>query len=74
MDEARSVIERLERIAALERVDAAPAELLDELRALVVEAERWARREDDPDALAAAGRCRAAIDAPTLTPTSQVRC
>jgi hypothetical protein len=57
MDEARVVMERLDRIAAIERrADASPAELLDELRALVVEAERWARREADPDALAAASR------------------
>jgi hypothetical protein len=75
MDEARVVMERLDRIAVIERrADASPAELLDELRALVVEAERWARREADPDALAAASRCRAAAEAQTLTPHSQIRC
>jgi hypothetical protein len=33
--------------------------LLDELRELVPEAETWARRERDPDALAAAQRLAA---------------
>ena len=49
MDEARAVLERLERIDALEREGAATGELLDELRALIGEAEAWARREG-PDA------------------------
>ena len=67
MDEARAVIERLERIEALEAgPDAAPAAVIDELRALVVEAERWARRERDPDAAAAAARCRDALEPPKL--------
>ncbi len=45
VDEARAVIERLERIERL-RADAAPAEtLLEEVRALVAEAERWSARE-----------------------------
>jgi hypothetical protein len=45
MDEARRVIERLERIERLAR-DATPtAAMLDELRALVREAEAWTRAE-----------------------------
>ncbi len=41
MDEARTVLARLERIEALER-EAAPASMLfAELRALVTEAEAW---------------------------------
>jgi hypothetical protein len=48
MDEARSVLRRLERIEALERCGS-PAELmLDELRALVAEAEAWVRVEPGP--------------------------
>ena len=47
---------RLERIDALERARADPAVLLAELRELVREAERWARREHDPGAIAAAQR------------------
>ncbi len=54
MDEARAVLARLERIEALDRAGAAPELLLEELRLLVSEAEAWARREDDPRALAAA--------------------
>lgn len=42
---AAAVLERLARIEALDRAGATPAELLVELRALVVEAERWARWE-----------------------------
>jgi hypothetical protein len=45
MDEARRVLERLARIEALDRAAAEPGELLAELRALVREAEDWARAE-----------------------------
>ena len=54
MEEARTVLVRLERIEALDRAHAEPAVLLEELRALVDEAETWARRERDPRARAAA--------------------
>ena len=54
MEEARAVLARLERIEALDGARADPAVLLDELRELVHEVEAWARREHDPDALAAA--------------------
>jgi hypothetical protein len=56
MDEARAVLERLDRIERLERGRAEPAVVLEELRALVREAEAWARRERDPEAEAAARR------------------
>ena len=62
MDEAHAVLARLERIEALEREDAPPAALLAELRALVREAEVWARREHDPAARAAAAACSDALD------------
>jgi hypothetical protein len=45
MEEARAVLERLERIGALDRAGAAKAELLPELRALLEEAEAWSRVE-----------------------------
>jgi len=48
MDEARAVLERLERIEALER------DLAAELVELAREAAVWAEREDDPRARAAA--------------------
>src|SRR5260221_213327 len=44
MEEARAVLARLERIEALDREGAPPDALLPELRALVGEAEEWARR------------------------------
>lgn len=53
MDEARAVLDRLDRIEQLERARAEPSVLLAELRELVVEAEAWARRERDPRAEAA---------------------
>jgi hypothetical protein len=56
MDEARAVLARLERIEELERARADPHVVLGELRELVREAELWARRERDPQALAAAQR------------------
>ena len=54
MEEARAVLDRLERIESLERVRADPGVLLGELRELVREAEAWARRERDPRAVDAA--------------------
>jgi hypothetical protein len=54
MDEATNVLERLERIQELERRRAPASELLVELRALVGEAEHWARVEGDARARAAA--------------------
>ena len=62
MDEARAVLERLERIESLERVGAPPDELLAELRLLVREAEVWARRERDHEAQAVVARCAEALD------------
>ncbi len=53
MDEAEAVLERIERIQALDRADAPAGVLLDELRRLVSEAEEWARAEGDVRARAA---------------------
>ena len=39
------MLERLERIEALDRADAGRSELLAELRALLAEAEAWSRVE-----------------------------
>ena len=62
MDEARRVLERLDRIEALDRATAAPGELLEQLRALVREAEAWAKVEGgDADADAAVRRLRGAV-------------
>jgi hypothetical protein len=53
MDEAAKVLDRLKRIHDLDRDEAKPAVLLDELRHLVVEAEEWARAEGDARARSA---------------------
>jgi hypothetical protein len=45
MDEARRVLERLERIEALREAEAEPSRLLGELRALLVEGEAWLAAE-----------------------------
>jgi hypothetical protein len=61
MDEARAVIERLNRIEALEGEGAPATALLAELRELVREAEAWARREGDQRAEQAVERCKEAM-------------
>jgi hypothetical protein len=57
MDEARRVIDRLERIDALRSAGAAPRALLVELRELVREGQEWAGVEGRE-----AGAARAALD------------
>jgi hypothetical protein len=61
MDEARDVLERLERIEVLDRERADPRTLIAELRELVREAEDWARAEGDERAEAAAGVVKEAV-------------
>jgi hypothetical protein len=61
MDEARSVLARLDRIESMQRAHAEPAELLEELRALVHEAEEWARREGGDSGRNAAARLRESL-------------
>ena len=68
MDEARAVIERLNRIEALDREDAPTATLLAELRELVREAEAWVQVEHEPDrAVDAVERCKSALERQILT-------
>jgi hypothetical protein len=61
MDEARRVLERLERIEALDRADASPAELLAELRGLLEDGDAWARVEGGDAAGDALTRLREAL-------------
>lgn len=61
MDEARAVIDRLDRIEVLDRQGAPPGVLLEELRGLVRDAEAWARLEGDARAAAAVERCDDAL-------------
>jgi hypothetical protein len=60
------VLARLERIESLDRQRAQPGDLLDELRALLGEAEAWARAERTvPDAANdAVDRCRELLRKP----------
>jgi hypothetical protein len=69
MEEARRVLARLERIEALQRGEASPASLLDELRALLHEAEAWARteREVPETALDAVARSRQMLEGTSRT-------
>ena len=61
MDEARRVIERLERIDALDRGAASPGELLAEVRGLLDDAEVWVRIEGGDRADDAVTRLRQAL-------------
>jgi hypothetical protein len=61
MDETEALLHRLARIEGLDRRAAPAEELLVELRALVREAEAWARREGDERAEAAVETCRSAL-------------
>jgi hypothetical protein len=65
MDEARAVLERLERIGALDREGAPPPAVLAEVRELLREAEMWLAAERAPGEAAAHAleRCRRAHDA-----------
>jgi hypothetical protein len=67
MDEAHAVLERLERIEALERAGAPGADLVAELRALVGEAEAWSRAEGGEAGERAVDDLRFAVRACALT-------
>jgi hypothetical protein len=61
MDESRAVLERLERIEALDRSGAAPEALLDEVRTLLAEAEAWSRAEGGDEGARAVEELRSAL-------------
>jgi hypothetical protein len=65
MDEARKVIERLARIESLDRGGCPAGVMLDEVRALLHEAEAWVRAEPGgtEQAAGALDRCRSALAA-----------
>jgi hypothetical protein len=67
MDEARRVIERLERIEELDRSTASPAQLLDEVRGLLRDAEAWVRVEGGDAADDAVTRLREALSRDAVT-------
>jgi hypothetical protein len=62
VDDGTRTLQRLERIERLDREGAPARQLLDELRALVGEAEAWAAGEGDARALRAARQCRSAVE------------
>ena len=61
MDESEAVLERLARIEALEDSGASPAVLMEELRALLADAEAWSRREGGEAGTKAVGELREAL-------------
>jgi hypothetical protein len=71
VDEAARVLRRLERIEALERTRGPTATMLGELRALVREAEAWARVEGDGRASAAAARLTTTLGGKKGLPASR---
>jgi hypothetical protein len=70
MDEARAVLERLERIEALDRAGAGREALLAELRGLLEEAEAWSSVEGGDAGAAAVDDLRRAMA--RATPTAPV--
>jgi hypothetical protein len=69
VEKERAILDRLERIDGLRRGDAPAAVLLDEVRALLSDAEDWVREEGVPDrAAGAVERSREALDAVFAAP------
>ena len=63
VEKERAILERLERIDGLRRDDAPARVLLDEVRALLSDAEDWVREDDVPDRAArAVERTREALE------------
>ena len=67
MDESSAVLRRLERIEALDRAGAPPSDLVDELRALLVDAEAWSRAEGGDEGAKALEVLRAALGGARVT-------
>ena len=64
VEKERAILERLERIDSLRQEDAPAGVLLEEVRALLFEAEDWVREEDVPEVAAKAiERSKAALAA-----------
>lgn len=61
MEESRAVLERLERIEALDRTGAAPIEIVAELRALLDEATAWSQVEGGDEGQRVVGELRSAL-------------
>jgi hypothetical protein len=61
VDESGAILERLERIEALDRAGAPASDLVEELRALLVDAEAWSRAEGGEAGAGAVADLRAAL-------------
>jgi hypothetical protein len=62
VEKERAIMKRLDRIDGLRREDAAAEVLLDEVRALLSDAEDWVREEQVPSRAAdAVGRAKEAL-------------
>jgi hypothetical protein len=61
VDESSAILERLERIEALDRAGAPASDFVEELRALLVDAEAWSRQEGGDAAAEAVAALRAAL-------------
>jgi hypothetical protein len=61
VDESGAILERLERIEALDRAGAPASDLVEELRALLVDAEKWSRAEGGDEGASAVEELRAAL-------------
>jgi len=71
MDEARAVLERLDRIETLDRAGVGRGELLAELRALLQEAEAWSSAEGGDAGAGAVDGLRTAVN--RATPNTSAR-
>ena len=63
MEKERAILERLERIDGLREEDAPAGVLLDEVRALLADAEEWVRDSPDDRVEEALRRSHAALEA-----------
>jgi hypothetical protein len=61
VDESSAILERLERIEALDRAGAPASDLVEELRALLIDAEAWSRTEGGDAVIEAVADIRAAL-------------
>ena len=69
VEKERAILERLERIDGLRRDDAPAEVLLDEVRALLADAEDWVRDDDVPErARRAVERSQEALDSVLAVP------